>query len=191
MSGRGASSSFLAAITQPGVVCCHLVEARMDDGTVRMTDFCRDVAWGGNTYLALGRFLSFEPVEESLDIAATQLTVVLSGVDSSNLALFLDDAYLFRQWLIYKAVFDATGAMISDPVLMFDGRVGRVTSSEDPEAGSCQISITLANSWVMFGQTAGRHTNDAEQQLHFPGDRGFEFVASLASNQNIPWGRPK
>lgn len=189
MTGTSPTPAYLAAVAQDQVVCCHLVEARMDDGVVHLTNFGQDVVWGGHTYLALGSMLGFESPEESIDITTAQITASISGVDPDNLALFLDEHYLLRQWLIYSAVFDQAGSLIADPMLIFDGRINRVAVTEDPEAGSSLIAISLTNAWVDFTQTAGRRTNDAEQQFHFPDDCGFEFVAELAAGKAIKWGR--
>ena len=44
----------------------------------------------------------------------------------------------------------------------------------------------VGSQWVDFQRTPGRHTNDPEEQIWFPGDRGFKFVTNI--NQQIKWG---
>ncbi|MBF0417660.1 MAG: DUF2163 domain-containing protein [Magnetococcales bacterium] len=189
MNARHATAALKAAVAQPDVVCGHLFEAHMDDGTVYLTDLGHDLTWNGHAYLSAGQILSFEPIEESLDISTSQTTVTISGGDSDSIATFLGDDYMLRQWLIRTIVLDRSGQVIADPILIFDGRISRVTLREDLDSGESTIAIQLVNALILFERTAGRHTNDAEQQFRFPGDRGFEFVAALASTQAIPWGR--
>jgi len=42
--------------------------------------------------------------------------------------------------------------------------------------------------WSDFERTAGRRTNDNDQQVYYPGDRGFQFADDAL--KDIKWGRP-
>lgn len=78
--------------------------------------------------------------------------------------------------------------VVVDPIAIFDGRCDQPSITEDPESGKCVVTIDAASHWVDFERIPGRHTNDSEQQLWFPGDRFFEHVHAQA--REVIWGRP-
>jgi hypothetical protein len=88
---------------------------------------------------------------------------------------------------IWKGFLDANLAVVVDPILIFEGRMDSPVIDENPDNGSCIVSVSATNAWVDFERKSGRHTNHEEQQIFFPGDRGFEFVSELT--KEITWGR--
>ena len=80
---------------------------------------------------------------------------------------------------------DGAGVVI-DPIAIFDGRADSPMIEEDPDSGKCVVVLAAAQHWVDFERRPGRHTNHEEQQIWFPGDKGFEFVSGL--NREIKWG---
>jgi len=81
----------------------------------------------------------------------------------------------------------ANMAIISDPVLIFEGRMDEPGIEENPEDGSCVVTVSATNIWVDFERKAGRHTNHEEQQIFFPGDLGFQYASEIV--KDITWGR--
>ena len=182
---RGASAAVITQLNATANEPCHLFELFLDAETVYVTDAYRDIVWGGNTYLAVGQFLGFDGVDESATLQVTQARIQLSGVVQDMIALVLAQNYIDRRVVIYKAFINGAGVVI-DPVSMFEGRADAPIIQEDPGSGTCTVTIAAAQHWVDFERLPGRHTNDAEQQIWFPGDKGFEFVSSL--NKQIKWG---
>ena len=82
---------------------------------------------------------------------------------------------------------DSAQALVIDPVLIFEGRMDSPVISENPDSGNSTISISATNSWVDFERKTGRHTNHEEQQIHFAGDKGFEFASEIITD--IVWGK--
>lgn len=187
MSGRGASPEVRAETAQDVNRPAHLFELYLESGVIYATDAWRQVSWNGNTYLANGHFLGFDSIEETAQISAGQTTVSISGVDQSEVAGALLYDYVDRRLVIRKIFFDANGTAIADPVPILDGRCDAPIINEDPDEGTCTISVPVGNHWIDFERRPGRHANHQEQQLHAPGDLFFEFVSEI--NKEIKWGR--
>ncbi len=183
---RGASSSVLTEIAAAACRPIHLLKITFDSSTVYMTDAYRTITWDSQSWVALGHFLSFSDIEESGGIEVSSCTVGLSGVDQSYISLFLNNDFIDREVSIWKAFLDASMSVISSPVLIFNGRINKPGIQEDPEAGTCTIAVDVASNWVDFQRIPGRHSNTTEQQIHFPGDMGFEFASDKTSQ--IKWG---
>lgn len=78
--------------------------------------------------------------------------------------------------------------IVPDPIQIFDGLMDSVSIQETPGQDSAgAMQITASSHWGGAQRHPGRHTNHEEQQVHFPGDMGFEFVSEQA--RDIMWGR--
>lgn len=163
----------------------HLVEMYFSSGTVRMTDAGLSVSYGGNTYENLGHLLGLGEITETAEIVVSETTISLSGIDQAYIAIVLGETYIDRRVVIYKGFLDANDTLVA-AVAIFDGRMDAPTIEEDPESGSCTVSVRAATYWADFERRPGRHTNHEETQIYFPGDRFFEYVSEL--NRQIVWG---
>jgi len=197
MANRGATAAVRAEWDKARNEPLHLFELHLDNGVIRATDGIRTIEWpagSGNQYLANGYFLSYEAIEESLELREGRARISLSGVDQVHIANALAQNYLDRRAVIYQAFLSASGGLIVDPVPIFDGVVDRMGFNEDssptvlpaPGAGNCTVFVEAASRFSDFGRRPGRHTNHEEQQLHFSGDNFFEFVSE--QNRQITWG---
>jgi hypothetical protein len=178
-------SGLLTALAAGKVEIACLVEMFFSTGTVRLTDYDRPVSYGGNDFLATGHLLEVSEIRESSQVIVTDCTVTLSGIDQSFLSLVLGETYLDRRLVLYKAFLDASGSVLH-AVSAFDGRMDSPAIVEDPDAGTCTVSVTASSYWADFERRPGRHTNHEEMQLYFPGDRFFEFTSEV--NRQITWG---
>jgi hypothetical protein len=102
------------------------------------------------------------------------VTVQVSAVDQTWISIALSKPYIDRRIAIYKAFLDYRLAIISNPLLVFDGRIDSHGDLRRPRTTAPARSLVTASSqWVDFQRTPGRHTNDPEEQIWFPGDRGL------------------
>lgn len=187
MAERGASAAVITELGKTQNQPFHLVDVIFDGTPIYVTDAWANVAWNAKTYTALGHFIGFSDIEESSALQVANLTAQLSGVDQSLISAVLSENYIDRTLRIYKGFLDDNAAVIASPILIFEGRMDAPTIEENPDDGSCTVSIAATNAWVDFERKSGRHTNHEEQQLFFPGDKGFEFVSEITSE--ITWGK--
>lgn len=165
----------------------HLAVIEFDGMTVRVCDSFRTITWGGYDYLACGDMVGFESVSETSDLRINSVTAGMSGVDQAYLAELYSLNYLDRPIRIYRAYLDDGGAIIGEPLLLFEGRINEPTVQDDPETGKFIVAIKADSIWTDFEQTNGLKTNDSTHQRIFPGDKGFEFAAQILDQ--IKWGR--
>lgn len=185
---RGTSAAVQAEVAKQSNRPFHLYELYLDGVTARSTDAYRTIDWAGNTYYALGHFLEFSAIEETTELQVNSVKLTQSGVDQTYIALYLAHDYIDRRMVIRKAFLDDAEGVIVDPIPIFDGRMDAPEITENPDDGSCAVTITASSHWIDFERRPGRHTNHDEQQIWFPGDMGFEYV-SQAVGQDLEWGR--
>lgn len=187
MSGRGATSAVQAQITAEQNRVFHLFELYLSGVTVRVTDFNRPITWGGNTYEGLGVLLDYEGIDESLGLQVQQIKIRLNVADPGLISAILQYHYIGRRVVVRKAFADSDWNLIIDPVPIFDGRVDVPEINENPDDGTCIMTLYASSHLIDFERVAGRHTNHAETQVYFPGDKGFEYADQLAGRE-ITWG---
>ena len=186
MANRGSSAAFRTEIVKDQSQPCHLIEVYLDS-THYVTDCFKDISYNSNTYSALGFFLNFDGIEESSQISATGITLTLSGVDQTYTNLLLTQKYVDRKVIIRKAFINTSNALVSDPVIIFDGRIDNAVINEDADTGLASVAVTVSNQFADFEKVTGRFLNHQNQQLYYPGDKGLEYADQLI--KDIVWGR--
>jgi len=153
---------------------------------LRYTSWARNVTALSETWASSGHYLDISDVVETAELRVNSLTITLSGVEQSFISLLLNNNYHHIRALVYKAVIDSSDVVIGAPILIFDGPIE--SFSMDDSDDSSEVQITVASHWTNFEAINGRKTNSNSQQIHFPGDLGFEFSASTV--KDIKWGKP-
>ena len=183
---RGATLAFIdeaeAEVNRP----CFLYVARFETGVIRLTDAAVNVAWSGSTYVA-SQAISFSGLTEDRRVVVNTVNVSVSGVDQALVAIALADGYMDRDLEIYRAFLDANLEVIADPLLIFSGRMSGMQIATDPDAGTCGVTISAGSHLADFERRAGRHANNADQQVFFPDDLGLEYAGTLPDR--VFWGQ--
>ena len=151
----------------------------------RFTDHYKDITYDSNTYSASSLFTKLTSVTESAEVEVSNITLSFSGADQTIISLFLSNAYMEKEAEVYKALLDTSENVISDPFLLFKGRIE--SFSIDESINQSNANIVVASHWSDFSKIEGRKTNTGSQQLHFSADLGFEFASQTV--QDIKWGR--
>ena len=149
------------------------------------TDHYKNISYGGNTYQATSLFLGVSDASESSEVSVNDLVVKFTGADQTIISLFLNNDYMDKSAHIYRGFLNDSQTLISDPFLLFEGRIENFNIDETDT--SSEVSISIASHWADFDKVAGRRTNTNSQKLYFSTDKGFDY-ASL-SVREIKWGR--
>ena len=141
---------------------------------------------GVNTYLAQGQFLYFGNIVESSDLRVGQVDLTFTAVDTTTVALLLNNNYMNKRVVIYRAILDEDYSFTSDDVFtVFDGRIMNYNIRETDLTAT--VTMTVASLFADFERKNGRRTNNASQQRVFSSDLGMNFSAEIV--KDIKWGR--
>ena len=142
---------------------------------------------GANTYIAQGLFLNYKDIVENSDLRVGTLDLSFTAVDPTMLAVLLNNDFIDKRVVLYRAVLQDDYSFTSDDVFtIFDGRISgwRITESKN----SASVALSVASFFADFNRTNGRRTNPASQNLHFSSDKGMDFSPQIV--KDIKWGRP-
>lgn len=154
-------------------------------GAVRVWSGLGSKTWDGNSYLGLGYLGGVSAIEETTDVKANGVSFQISGVPSALIATALGDNYQGRTVKLWVAALDSSGAVISDPYLIFAGRMDNVEVDEGPETSVLRV---LAESRLVdLQRSKERRFTHEDQQLDFSGDDGLKFMPT-ANSKPFVWG---
>lgn len=163
----------------------HLLYGVFNGETLALTDAFVNITWQGVTYIASGGLLGVDTIEEDPDVRVNDITIALNGLDQSILAVIENYETVGVPITVRRAYLSTDPlAVIGEPVVIFSG-YGDGVDIEAREEG-VTIALRCKDDFSNFEQVNGCRTNDAEHQTRFPGDRGFQYVASL-KDKVIQW----
>lgn len=174
------------ALSDAHVPLLCLIELAFASGTVRVCNAGYNFSWNGHTWLGAGRVLGISPVEEGADLQAYGVSMRLSGVPADMVAIALAEHYQGRTAKIWAAPLTSNYTLISDPVLVFNGRMDVMPIKM--EGGSATIDLSVESRLIDWERPRVRRYNDADQQAVYPGDLGLQYVEQMVS-KDLVWGR--
>lgn len=155
-------------------------------GTTRLWSGIGDIVWDSATWKGIGTLGKISTIEETLELRATGMTMQLSGVKAENISLVVAEPIQGRKAKVYLGFLNENYALLTDPILIFDGRMDMV---EIVDGGpTATITLMVENRLRDLERARTRRYTDADQQARYPNDRGLEYVPSL-QEIDIPWGR--
>ena len=182
---RGASTAFKSAAAAGNVAPALLAYFDFSGGAVRIWSGLGDLSWGGNTYTGGGDLVNVEPVQETNEVRANGLSFRLNGMPSAMVTRILAENYRGRSCKLWLGLFDAAGAIIADPLLLFSGRMDQCLLEDSGDTAS--ITLVAESRLVDLQRPRERRRTTVDQQGLFSGDLGFDYVAGL-QDREIVWG---
>ena len=183
---RNMTSAYLAAISSAMLRPALFVQATFVSGPLYVWSGMGPITWNGQTWIGVGTLGTVSTIEEGSTVSAKGVTLTLSGLDPTLLEDVMEEFQVGLPALVYLGVFDATGALIADPVCCFSGRMDQPTI--DISGTTASIAINCENRLVEMNVSVERRYTDEDQQLDYPGDLGFQFVNGIQDAQ-IYFGR--
>lgn len=182
---RDLTASVITQLQSASVTVGILFEGEFASGWVRLWSGIGSLSWDGKTWTGTGNLLGISGIDETAEVRASGMTVSLSGVPSDLLSAALGDARSGRIGRVYLAFFSG-GSIVADPILQFEGRLDVPAIEDGPETAT--ISISYESELIDLERARERRYTPEDQAIDFPGDLGFDYVASLQDAQ-ITWGR--
>ena len=182
---RSLGTDFTNALSADEVQPFFAVEMDFSGGAIRLWTGYGDITIGGDTYTGAADFMKIGTVDETTEIKATGINVMLSGIPSSLLSAALSESYQGRDITMYFGTLDNTGAINDTPYVLFKGSMDVMNIAESNETAT--VSITGESRLIDLEIARERRYTSEDQKIDYPNDKGLEFVADLQQKQ-ILWG---
>ena len=184
---RTLAPAFAAALAAGDLRPCLFFEGEFDGGPLRLWTGGGSASWDGKTWTGAGDLIGISAIEESGEIAASGVTITLSGVPAYLVSLVIVNAKQGLPGRLWLGLLTSAGAVISSPVLAFAGRLDVPQISDD--GASATITVTYESRLIDLQRPRSWRYTDESQKALFPGDKGFEYVTAI-QDQEITWGNP-
>ena len=183
---RDLTEALEAEFQKTGLKPILFCEVGVSSGTVRVWSGVGTITWNGESWTGIGQFGMISEITETTETRADGLVLTLSGVDPTLLGYALTEIRHGKNAKIWLGAMDAAGAILADPYLSFSGKVDTAAIDEGGETST--IQITVESRLIEMHRPRDRRWTHEDQQIDYPGDLGFEYVAGL-QELNIIWGR--
>lgn len=155
------------------------------DGDVMVHSEIGDLAFGGDTYTGIGVLGSVGNVEEDSELSRTPITLTLSGIPTTLVAILLNQQYQGRQATLYLGYLDSSRVLVADPTIIYRGRMDTAKIQQGKELA---VTVSVESRFAAWDRPNIRRFNNADQQSRYPGDVGLQFVEQ-ATDKQIVWGQ--
>ena len=137
------------------------------------------------TYNASDFILGISNHTEETDITKSSVSLVLSGADQTFISTVLGENVVNDSVDIFRGFLNDSNALISDPFLLYRGKIDSFDISEGDKEST--VGLRIVSNWAYFEKKNGRKTNNTSQQRFFSADVGMDFASQTV--QDIKWGR--
>ncbi len=183
---RTLTAGMITEVTGKSLSPIIILKAEFDSADLNLWTGIGNLVYNGDTYLGAGNFLGVSRVTESINLEANGVNFSLSGLPSSFISLALTESYQGRKITAWFACIDSSGALVSDPYLLFKGRMDVLEIMDSGETAS--FTIRAESILIDFRRTKVRRFTDEDQKASYPTDKGLEYVDQLQDREFI-WGR--
>lgn len=160
-----------------------LAKLEFDSGTVYVHDGVGTVTFGGNNYLGVGQYGSFDMVDENIDNVARGIKVTLSGIDTTLVPIAMDEVYQGRAATFYVGFLNDSMQFVADPEEVWSGRMDTMSISMDKNTAVISLSCEYR---LRKEPVLARYT-DEDQRLAYSGDTFFNLTQFIP-RYKATWG---
>ena len=137
------------------------------------------------TYNASDFILGISNHTEETDITKSSVSLVLSGADQTFISTVLGENVVNDSVDIFRGFLNDSNALISDPFLLYRGKIDSFDISEGDKEST--VGLRIVSNWADFEKKNGRKKNNTSQKRFFSADVGMDFASQTV--QDIKWGR--
>lgn len=183
---RSLTAGMITEVTGRSLSPLLLIKAEFDSADLNLWTGIGSISYGGDTYIGVGNLLGMTAFIETNKVEANGLSITLTGINSSIISTALGEDYQGRFISCFFACLNSSGALISDPYLLFRGRMDVMEILEAGETTS--VTMRCENLLVDFRRRKIRRYTDEDQKTYNPSDKGLEYVDQI-QDREIIWGK--
>lgn len=182
---RGLSTAIVNALKADVVRPVTFAKLSFSSSTLYLHDSIGTFTWGGNDWLGLGDFGSISQIEEGSDISPYNITLTLSGLDStiSDIGSAGTEDYYLRDVDIYLGLLDADEDLIEDPNLIWSGFMDVMTlvtgSDNNSIQLSCESELAKIDRSANLKYTHVQQQRVGDEQSPSVNDKFFEYLHEI------------
>ena len=178
------SSNNSAVLNDSVIKPVYFIKFEFPTGTVYLNSSDRNFTISGQEYLGIGLIGSISTIQESSELQANGVKITLSGIPNTYVSIALTSDYQGSPTEITLGFLDSNYVLVDPPFTVF---VGKVDTMGIALGDTATIELEVENRLIDWERPRiSRFTNEEQQNL-YSGDKGLEFVDSVAEKE-LFWG---
>lgn len=183
-------TSLEAALQGAAPLVCVLLKIELPEHTITLVDGVGEVEYDSETYTGedavYGVLDSVESITEQVGTEAPTVRFTFLPASLDALADITNPANQGSPiYIWFGAVDEATGLLIGEPELLFNGELDTAEVEAGPE--STVIAFDAVSAWErLFEANEGHRLNHQFWQSVYPGALGLQYVTEI--QRDLPWG---
>lgn len=182
---RSLTPAVATAIAAPNVIYTSFVFMDFANGPLRANLSGQTINWAGYDWLGVGTVATVGDAQEGSDAQAYGLQLTLTGIPPDYIVTALNTEFSQRKCTIWLAILDTDYAVVSDPIIVFQGRMDQMDISL---SNMGVITITTESRLADLYRPRSQRFNHQDQISKYPTDQGFQYVDQMVDKE-IAWGR--
>jgi hypothetical protein len=184
MASRDLNSDISNRLSNDNQNIAYAVDLEFDSGELNLWTGVGDFTSGSKTYTGAGELLTISNIEETNELASTNLTISISGLNSDIVPYATTEDYQNRPITLKLFFFHAGTTEEINSMILFKGRMDTLTVND---GDSFSVVITAENKLIDLTRPKNLYYTPETQEFLHSGDKGLEFVPKI-QEQNINWG---
>tara|TARA_X000000368_G_C22967970_1_gene684106 strand:- start:545 stop:1105 length:561 start_codon:yes stop_codon:yes gene_type:complete len=162
----------------------YFLKLEFPSGTTYLNSSDRNITFDSQSYLGAGTIGTMSDIEETSELQANGVKLTLTGIPSTYISIALTTEFQGSNATAYLGFLNSSYALVDDPFIVFVGKVDTMAISLSDYA---TIELDIENRLIDWERPRiSRFTNEEQQNL-YSGDKGLEFVDSVAEKE-LFWG---
>jgi hypothetical protein len=184
MASRDLNSDIANRLSNDNQNIAYAVDLEFDSGELNLWTGIGDFTSGSKTYTGAGELLTISNIEETNELASTNLTISISGLNSDIVSYATTEDYQNRPITLKLFFFHADTTEEINSMILFKGRMDTLTVN-DGDAFS--VVISAENKLIDLTRPKNLYFTPETQEFLYSGDKGLEFVPKI-QEQRLNWG---
>ena len=180
---RGLSADQISALASGKLHLVSMVKLAFGS-TYYYTNHYKNIVYDSNTYLSSAFIMDISQIREESTMTNASIDLTLSAVTTTLLTDLMSNGHIGKTVIVFLAMLDANGAIITNPIQVFEGQTNAFKFLENTT--TAEIVLTVGNQWTKIKQFSGRRLTNQSQQLVFNNDPSLEFRDQIG--KKITWG---
>ena len=180
---RALTVGMQAAVVAKEIRPFLMFRANFDSGALNLWTGYGALLVDGITHTGSGDLITVSAIRETMALEAIGASFVVNGGPQELLSIAYNEDYQDRPISLYLGMFDADWAIISDPYLLFEGRMDVMILDDDND--KAQIELKAENVLIDLTKPLVFSYTPGDQALFYPGDTGFNLVTSLQDRELV------
>lgn len=182
-------ASAKALLVHGEAIMTYMVELDFTTGAERYTSLPWNIDYDGHTWNGVGGIGKVGAIESNDDVRPKELTLEVHGLPVAELRAGTLKAPQYKnrdaRWIFALIDKDAPDTVVHAKISHY--KMDTLDYVATSAGGGARI--TLEHEVTAAARSSVQRYSHQSQQARFAGDKGFEYLAFLASGRSIRWGQ--